>query len=141
MNPAEFAHQVVRRFTSRNISIAVFFLLSAIAVDVSAWTFVSSPDWFNRDIADLSGSRLGVPKADGWDAHAGLNGISPEMQLVYDSVIDEMASYGPEVFVVSGDLINGRWYTDETLEMFDPVSRDRLQAIDKASDIYYGWYR
>jgi len=130
-----------RSHLTRSVVFMLSLLMSAATNSLSAWTFISSPDWFNRDIADLSGSWSEDLKADGWDTHTGLNGISPEMQAVYDSVVAEMAAYGPEVFVVTGDLVNGRWFTDETLEMFDPVSRDRLKAIDKAADIYYGWYR
>ena len=48
------------------------------------WSFVSSPDWFNRDIADLSGSTAGVMKAPGWDLNVsnGTNGVTPEMEQV-----------------------------------------------------------
>ncbi|MBW2635600.1 MAG: hypothetical protein JRE14_16075, partial [Deltaproteobacteria bacterium] len=44
------------------------------------WTFISSPDWFNTDIGDLSGSTSGVPEAEGWSygISQGLNGISPQ---------------------------------------------------------------
>ena len=108
-----------------------------------AWTFVSSPDWFNTDIGDLSGATPGVPEAEGWtlDVSQGLNGISPQMLQVYDFLVGEMGTYGPEVFVVAGDLINGRWFNDLTLDMFDPGTRSRETAIDKAGDIYYTWYR
>ncbi len=144
MSPVAVLYLQWRSHLTRSIVLALLLLLSTATTSLSAWTFISSPDWFNRDIADLSGSIFEVPKADGWDAHlsaGGLNGISPKMQLVYDSVISEMAAYGPEVFVVTGDLINGRWFTGETLEMFDPASRNRAIAIDKAADIYYSWYR
>ena len=107
------------------------------------WTFVSSPDWFNRDVGDLSGSTPGVPQAEGWtlDVSQGLNGISPQMLQVYDFLLEEMSTYNPEVFLVAGDLINGRWFNDEILDMFDPVTRNRETAIDNAGDLYYGWYR
>ena len=108
-----------------------------------AWTFVSSPDWFNQDVADLSGATAGVPKAEGWDLNVsdGLNGISPQMATVYDLLVGEMSAYNPQLFSVSGDLINGRWFSDSTLDMFDSDTRDRATAIDNAAAIYYGWYR
>ena len=113
------------------------------ATATAPWTFVSSPDWFNRDVGDLSGSTPGVPQAEGWtlDVSQGLNGISPQMLQVYDFLLEEMSTYNPEVFLVAGDLINGRWFNDEILDMFDPVTRNRETAIDNAGDLYYGWYQ
>lgn len=115
--------------------------MSASAQDQS-WTFVSSPDIFNSDIADLSGSTPGVPKAAGWPkASGGTNGVSPAMVEVYNQLVKEMASHNPQAFVVAGDLINGRWFNRATLDMFDPKGRDRAKAINKAAEIYYGWYQ
>lgn len=141
LNPAVLFSLQRSSYLTRSIVFTLSLVMSAATNSLSAWTFISSPDWFNRDIADLSGSTPGVPPADGWVSHTGLNGVSPEMQAVYDSVVAEMAAYGPEAFVVTGDLINGRWFNDETLAMFDPVDRNRQKAIDKAADIYYSWYR
>jgi hypothetical protein len=108
-----------------------------------AWTFVSSPDWFNRDDADLSGSTLGVPKAEGWDlgVSQGVNGISPQMAATYDLLVGEISTFNPQFFIVAGDLINGRWSTSATLDMFDADTRNRVTAINNAADIYFGWYR
>jgi len=109
--------------------------------NTTPWSFVSSPDWFNHDIADLSGSTAGVMKAPGWDGNAsnGINGINPEMVQLYDDVVTEMASYNPQAIVIAGDLLNGRWFNDETLDMFAPDTRVRATAINNAADIYYSW--
>ena len=111
--------------------------------NTTAWTFVSSPDWFNADIADLSGSTAGVSEADGWDSGVskGLNGVSPQMRQVFDQIVGEMSAYDPELFLVAGDLVNGRWFEDAMLDMFDPKARNRTTSIDKGADIYYGWYK
>jgi hypothetical protein len=53
---------------------AAVVLLGASSTRAEAWNFVSSPDWFNRDVADLSGATSGVPEADGWDAHQSAGG-------------------------------------------------------------------
>ena len=113
------------------------------ATDTDPWVFVSSPDWFNTDVADLSGNTPGIPPAPGWDqgVSGGVNGISPQMEEVYSQLVGEMAAYGPDAFLVAGDLINGLWFGPAMLDMFAPESRDRGQAIDTATAIYYGWYR
>jgi len=113
------------------------------ATSTPPWVFVSSPDWFNEDVADLSGATPGVPRAPGWPrgASGGVNGISPEMKLVYDQLVAEMASYGPQAFLVAGDLINGRWLSTPALDMFDPVGRNPAVALDRAAGVYFAWYR
>ncbi len=107
------------------------------------WVFASSPDWFNMDVADLSGSTPDVPQAPGWPLGAsdGLNGVSPEMLQVYNQIAAEMSSRGADSLASAGDLINGYWFGDPALDMFDPGTRDRRTAIDTAADIYYPWLR
>jgi hypothetical protein len=97
----------------------------------------------NTDIADLSGATPGVPAAPGWatGASGGRNGVTPAMRAVYGQVVSEMAAAGSEVFVVAGDLINGRWYNDDFLDMFAPVTRSREAGIGAAGGVYYRWYR
>ena len=130
----------MRRLLSRLLALLVGVIF---ALQANAWPFFSSPDWFNRDVADLSGSTPGVPEAEGWDddVSQGLNGVSPQMMTVYDFILGEMNTYKPEFFVVAGDLINGLWFNEATLDMFDPDTRSRSTAIYNAAAIYYGWYR
>ncbi len=113
------------------------------ATSTPEWTFVSSPDWLNTDIADLSGATSGVPAAPGWadGASDGRNGVTPAMEAVYGQIVAEMAADGPELFVVAGDLINGRWYDEAFLDMFAPVTRSREAGISAAGGVYYRWYR
>ena len=136
------------RNTIRTITAIGLFLLACSTAqsqtNTSPWSFVSSPDWFNQDIADLSGSTDGVMEAPGWDNNVsgGTNGVSTEMVTVYDSIVTEMASYNPEAVAIAGDLINGVWFKDETLlDMFDPSTRNRATAISNAASIYYGWQK
>jgi len=120
-----------------------FLLGICFSLQANAWPFISSPDWFNRDVADLSGETAGIPEAEGWDADVsqGLNGVSPQMMTVYDFIIGEMNTYNPEFLLVAGDLVGGRWFNNAALDMFDPDTRSRSAAIDNAADIYYPWYR
>ena len=133
------------RETLRSLTVPFLIILigTVFTLPANAWTFISSPDWFNQDVADLSGATPGIPEAEGWDngVSQGLNGISPQMLSVYDFMIGEMNTYSPELFLVAGDLINGRWFNAFTLDMFDPDTRSRTTAIENAADIYYPWYR
>lgn len=113
----------------------------------SSWTFVSSPDFFNSDIGDLSGCAdtnlvncsHGLPAAAGWPSVSkGRNSLTPAMDAAYDALVAQMASYNPECFVVAGDLINGRWFNNTTINMFAPGGT-RAEAIFAGAEIYYGW--
>ena len=132
--------ETLRRLT---VPFLIILLGTVFTMPANAWTFISSPDWFNRDVADLSGATPEIPEAMGWDDNVsgGLNGVSPQMMSVYDFMIGELNTYNPELFLVAGDLIRGRWFNELTLDMFDPETRSRTTAIDNAADIYYPWYR
>ena len=96
---------------------------------------------FNSDIADLTGNTEGVPKAAGWpEAFGGVNGVSPTMVELYNKLVREMASYEPEAFLVAGDLMNGHWFRPWVLDMFDPQGQDYGTVVDRAAEIYYGWF-
>ena len=128
-----------------------------------SWTFISSPDMFNSDIADLSGgddqavaaqydkdyaSRL--VKAANWDnvkSHG--NSINANMASTYNKLIREMvenAGGSPKAFLSAGDLINGRWAWSngrikQMRKTFTPEGKGAgPQAIDNAAATYYAWY-
>jgi|GEM_PF-6026370 len=135
------------RSFSRNIFAYLFVSLTLnVALQIQAlgdtppWIFASSPDMFNSDVADLSGQTPGVPAAAGWQEGMA-NGISPEMILAYDKFVAEIASHSPDLFMVSGDLINGRWSGDNTLDLFKNPGDSTFQAIQNAANIYYKYYR
>ncbi len=123
------------------------------------WTFVSSPDLFNGDLADLSGGTdpaiaaffdadypSNIIQAAGW---AGVNNdYNTNMASAYNTLLTEMhtnAGGSPEAFVVAGDLISGRWNSNatrraETVAMFAPGGT-QTQAVQNATDVYFTWYR
>jgi hypothetical protein len=86
--PARFQAFVARVLACALCIGAVNNAVSA-ATATDPWVFVSSPDWFNTDIADLSGGTPGVPAAPGWvlGASGGVNGISPQMRAVYSQLV------------------------------------------------------
>ncbi len=120
------------------------------------WSFVSLPDMFNSDIADLSGGTdaavaalydsnyaSNLIQAAGWpSASGGKNGVTAAMATVYNQLIQEMVTNSggsPEAFVVAGDLLNGRWFNPNTLNMFDPGGTT-FGKLNNAADVYYTWY-
>ncbi len=121
------------------------------------WTFVSSPDLFNSDIADLSGGTdaavaalydgsyaSNLVQAAGWPgASGGKNGVTANMASTYNQLIGEMvtnAGGNPQAFVAAGDLINGRWFNNNTTNMFDPGGTT-FGKLNNAADVYFSWYR
>lgn len=103
-------------------------------------TFVSAPDFFNGDVADLSG----LPTWDG-----GLNSINPDWERAIDKCLAAVASHAPDAVFVAGDLVEGRWNVDsDDRRLFgevsmepDPVSVEACEAaITAASSVYYGYY-
>ena len=126
-------------------------------VQAQSWTFVSSPDWFNSDVGDLSGGTDAsvaalydasyashLVQAAGWPgASGGKNGVTAQMATVYNQIIQEMvtqAGGSPQAFLAAGDLINGRWFNTNTLNMFDPGGTN-AGKLNAAADVYFSWYR
>ena len=130
--------------------------LLAPPVEAEPWAFVSSPDLFNSDIADLSGGAdpaiaalydsdyaPNLIQANGWTP-GGNNGITAQMAQTYNQLLGEMrtnAGGNPLAFLSAGDLINGRWPQNGTaLENFFG-GNNPSNTIQKAADVYYHWYR
>ena len=81
------------QFLSRLTTILIIFLIgAAFSLQASAWTFVSSPDWFNQDVADLSGAAAGVPEASR-DREA----VRFQPEDVYDLAPASFADLAPEL--------------------------------------------
>ena len=144
----------------RNVALllgALLYSLSTTSAFAAPWTFVSSPDLFNSDVADLSGGTdaavaalfdasysSNLVQAAGWPtASGGKNGVTASMASVYSQLIQEMvtnAGGSPEAFVAAGDLTNGRWFNTDTLNMFDPGGTN-FGKLNNAADVYFSWYR
>lgn len=124
------------------------------------WSFVSSPDLFNSDVADLSGGTvIGInsafPDPTAYaNAMSGLvapgftnfdnNSLTPQMATAYNQLVADMQSNAggaAEVFLVAGDLTNGRWPQNANALQNNFGGGNTAQAIDNAAGIYYGWHR
>jgi hypothetical protein len=103
-----------------------------------AYRFVSSPDFLNQDVADLT--------ADGREPHVDpttgevANSTNASYEAALDDVLTEMASHGTDDLLVAGDLVEGRWGRDDSRSgVFGPVrtDRQRLAATRRAAGVYY----
>lgn len=109
--------------------------------DIEPWTFVSSPDFTNADIGDLSGAITGVPASSGWDG--GQNGTTAEIEDSFLAFFQSITSEAPDLFLVAGDLVEGEWFTDlDGREVIGPVDTDANRELTfiEGSYYYYGHY-
>ncbi len=107
-----------------------------------AYRFISTPDFLNQDVADLTadGRRQFVDRRTGDVA----NSTNPEYDAALDHVISEMASHGTDDVLVAGDLVEGRWGRDDSRTgVFGPVrtQAQRLRAWRRAAAVYYPAWR
>ncbi len=106
-----------------------------------AYRFISTPDFLNQDVADLTagGRKQFIDPSTGQVA----NSTNPEYDAALDHVIGEMASHGTDDVLVAGDLVEGRWGRDDSRTgVFGPVrtQAQRLRAWRRAADVYYPAY-
>ncbi|HZC73097.1 MAG TPA: metallophosphoesterase [Jatrophihabitans sp.] len=108
----------------------------AASAEPASFTFVSVPDFFNSDVADLSGSanwRPGRP-----------NSINDAWTQAIDVCLGEVVAEYPDAVFVAGDLVEGWWDHDDTNDqLFGPVGTDdeKLAAIRTAGDQYYTYWK
>lgn len=104
-------------------------------------TFVSMPDFFNGDVADLSG----LPTWDG-----GANSVNSSWETAIDKVLSVVAAHRPDAVLVAGDMVEGRWNVDsDDRRLFGPVSPGKdLRSIARCEDavtaaggVYFDYYR
>ena len=91
----------------------------------TSYSFLSSPDFLNADIADVRSSPL--------YRHGSPNSITPSLRKSLDTILDHLASEQvPDIFV-AGDLVEGHWGVDtENTGTFGPVrTRAERQAGDR----------
>jgi hypothetical protein len=100
-------------------------------------TFVSMPDFFNGDVADLRG----LPTWDG-----GLNSVNDSWHAAIDRCLGAVQAHQPDAVFLTGDMVEGRWNMDtdnrqlfgEVSQGVDPESLAMCRAaITTAGEVYY----
>jgi hypothetical protein len=123
------------------------------------WSFISVPDLFNADYADISGGlnpdiaavfgpdyANGLIGAPDW-APGDPNSMNPALAQVWKTNTQEMvASAGgsPDLVAIAGDLVYARFtqHIGETERVFDKDDDgDFAQTLNDAGAAYYSWQR
>jgi hypothetical protein len=107
------------------------------------FTFVSMPDFFNGDVADLSA----LPDFDDHESNSsGMNSWNEDWQAAIDRCLGAIAGHRPDAVFLAGDMVEGRWNIDsDDRRLFGPVSQGTdpeaiarcKAAISSASGVYY----
>jgi 3',5'-cyclic AMP phosphodiesterase CpdA len=101
------------------------------------FTFVSMPDFFNGDVADLS-------VLPSWDH--GPNSVNRSWLDAVDKCLGVVSTYSPDAVLLAGDLVEGRWNVDtDDRQLFGPVNQASDPesiaqcelAITSAGSVYY----
>jgi len=95
---------------------------------------VSSPDFLNADVADLSRG------PSSWTPERSQNGVNEAYRRTLDRVLDTWAGLDPVGVLVAGDLVDGRWGVDpQGTGTFGPVrtADERRRALVRAAGTYY----
>jgi len=101
---------------------------------VREFRLLSSPDFLNADVADLSQG------SDNFDPSHETNGINGYYETALDTVLSDWASKQPDDVTVAGDLVDGHWGVDpDNLSIFGPVQtpEERRAAVRRAGNLYY----
>lgn len=88
-------------------------------------SFIAAPDYLNVDVGDLTNEKNWTPEVG--------NSWNPQTQRSIDYLLGHIADQEPDAFLVTGDLVNGRWgHPNNTTGVFgtpeDPVATLRRQA-------------
>jgi 3',5'-cyclic AMP phosphodiesterase CpdA len=103
------------------------------------FTFVSMPDFFNGDVADLS-------VLPSWDHRS--NSVNQSWMGAIDKCLGVVKGFNPDAVFLAGDLVEGHWNIDtEDRQLFGPVSQgidpESLaqceSAITAAGDVHYSF--
>lgn len=115
-----------------------FALVIGIPLFVSAasksdsYKFISTPDFMNADIGDVSVAPLykkGQP-----------NSVNEKYVTAQNLILNTIAAEGIKDVYVAGDLVEGHWGRDDSnTGTFGPVrnKKERLKAVARAGDLYY----
>ena len=122
------------------------------------WSFLSVPDLFNYDYADLSGGAdpaiaavfsenyaKNLVAAQNWQL-GGPNSMNATLAGILHQVVDDMvATTGsdPELVMIAGDLTGGRWpqNQDALKLLFGNANTPLDQELRAAAESYYSWVR
>ncbi|CAB4690376.1 MAG: hypothetical protein F2667_01955 [Actinobacteria bacterium] len=99
----------------------------------AAYRFVSSPDFANADVADLSRG------PNNWRGQVS-NGTNDDYRTAMRTVLDDWSSLDPDSVLVAGDLVEGHWGEDPGRDrIFGPTGtrRQRQAAVLRAAATYY----
>ena len=99
-------------------------------------TFASVPDLFNSDIGDVRG-------APGWD-RGEPNSINDSYRAAAAKVLNSIARTDPDVVLVAGDLVEGRWHKDvDGTRTFGTVAthEQRVRTVHAAGRTYYSQWK
>ncbi|MDI6911857.1 metallophosphoesterase [Nocardioides sp.] len=100
------------------------------------YTFLSSPDFMNSDLADVSKLRT-------W--HRGMpNSWNSSYATTIDTILDGFESERPDDVFVAGDLVDGHWASDDDRTgIFGPTRTyaERKAALKRAADFYFSEWR
>ena len=122
-----------------------------------AWLFTSAPDFFNADIADLSGGLDGeiaalfdagyadaIQTAPGYAPNLS-TGMTVEVAQAYLDITTLMQSIDgdSELFTAAGDLIGGRFprHMEDTRAMFATLGDTDTDVIYRAATTFLDWWR
>ncbi len=101
-----------------------------------AYSFLSSPDFLNTDVADVRGApgyRTGAP-----------NSYNESYARSLDTVLGTFAAEGARDVLVAGDLVEGHWWIDTadtgTFGSLDTFAQ-RKQVVGNAAATYYGAWK
>ncbi|HYF71709.1 MAG TPA: metallophosphoesterase, partial [Nocardioides sp.] len=100
------------------------------------YTFLSSPDFMNCDLADVSTLkrwRPGLPNS--WNA---------SYAATVDTILDTFEAEAPEDVFVAGDLVEGHWDRDDfRTGIFGPsrTTSQRRATMKRAADFYFSQWR
>lgn len=100
-----------------------------------AYRFTSFPDFLNQDVADVTHLPGYRGPADG-----SANGTNASYERSIGFVLDEIAAFDPEAFLVAGDLVEGSWGLDRSGSgVFGRVrgTANRVAAVGLAAQTYY----
>lgn len=99
------------------------------------YRFLSSPDFMNADLADLSRLRNWRPSMP--------NSWNSSYASTIDTILDTFESEAPQDVLVAGDLVNGHWGGHDTTGIFGPTNtpQQRVLATKRAADFYFSRWR
>ena len=116
-----------RRLANRPVSVGV-------KAETPGFRLLSSPDFTNSDIGDLTGGDAN------FDPATQTNGINDYYRRALDTVLDDWASKKPDDIVIAGDLVDGHWGVDtDGVQASDRwrANQQRKAAVVRAGDLYY----